>query len=110
MHSRIARNVASNAAKFTESGRIVLQQTSDASTISIAVSDTGIGIRAEDLQKLFVAFSQVEDAHTKRHEGTGLGLAITKELASLLGGRVAVASESHHGSTFTIHLPKEFSQ
>lgn len=102
-------NFAGNAAKFTSSGRIVIQQTSTASTLSIAVSDTGIGIAQHDLDKLFIAFSQLEDAHTKAHEGTGLGLAITKELARLLGGRVAVASEPGRGSTFTVHLPKEIS-
>ena len=75
--------------------------------MSIAVNDTGIGIRSEDLEKLFVAFSQVEDAHTKSREGTGLGLAITRELVQLLGGHVSVASEPGAGSTFTVHLPKE---
>ena len=104
---QIVLNLASNAAKFTDGGRIVIQQTAVNGTMSIAVSDTGIGIRAEDLQKLFVAFSQVEDAHTKTHEGTGLGLAITRELVQLLGGHVSVASEPGAGSTFTVHLPKE---
>jgi signal transduction histidine kinase len=104
---QIVQNFASNAAKFTDSGRIVIQQTSNPTAVSISVSDTGIGIHANDLQKLFVAFSQVEDAHTKSREGTGLGLAITKELAQLLGGHVTVESEPGHGSTFAIHIPKE---
>ncbi|HEX6100815.1 MAG TPA: HAMP domain-containing sensor histidine kinase [Thermoanaerobaculia bacterium] len=104
---QIVLNLASNAAKFTDAGRIVIQQTSANGTMAVAVSDTGIGIRSEDLEKLFVAFSQVEDAHTKTHEGTGLGLAITRELAELLGGYVAVESEPGRGSTFTVHLPKE---
>jgi len=102
---QIVQNFASNAAKFTDAGRIVIQQTSTNSTLSIAVSDTGIGIHAADLQKLFIAFSQLEDAHTKTREGTGLGLAITKELAQMLGGRVDVESEPGRGSTFTIHIP-----
>ncbi len=104
---QIVQNFASNAAKFTDSGRIVIQQTSSDSTLSVSVSDTGIGIRADDLQKLFIAFSQLEDAHTKTHEGTGLGLAITKELAQMLHGSVAVESEPGRGSTFTIHIPIE---
>lgn len=104
---QIVLNLAGNAAKFTDAGRIVIQETSSDDTISIAVSDTGPGIRAEDLQRLFIAFSQLEDTHTKTHEGTGLGLAITRELVLLLGGRVDVASEFGHGSTFTVHLPKE---
>jgi signal transduction histidine kinase len=99
-------NLASNAAKFTEEGRIVLQQTSSETTITVAVSDTGSGIRAEDLDKLFIAFNQLEDAQTKRHAGTGLGLTITRELAQLLGGRVEVDSVYDAGTTFTVHIPK----
>jgi len=99
-------NLASNAAKFTESGRIVLQQVSSDSTITVSVSDSGSGIRTEDLAKLFIAFEQLEDAHTKRHGGTGLGLTITRELAQLLAGRVTVESTYGSGSTFTVQLPK----
>lgn len=106
---QIVLNLAGNAAKFTDSGRIVIQETSTESTVSIAVSDSGPGIRDADLQKLFIAFSQLEDAHTKTHEGTGLGLAITKELVHMLGGSVEVASEEGRGSTFTVHFPKELS-
>ena len=104
---QIVLNLASNAAKFTDAGRIAIMQTSSDSTISISVSDTGIGISAEDLDRLFVAFSQVEDAHVKSREGSGLGLAITRELSQLLGGRVSVTSDPGKGSTFTLHLPKE---
>jgi signal transduction histidine kinase len=99
-------NLASNAAKFTDEGRIVIRQTSTEGTITVAVSDTGPGIRAEDLEKLFIAFNQLEDAHTKRHAGTGLGLTITRELAQMLGGQVEVESEPSAGTTFTIHLPQ----
>jgi signal transduction histidine kinase len=98
-------NLASNSAKFTEAGRIVLQQTSAEDSITIAVSDTGTGIRPEDLDKLFIAFNQLEDAHTKRHAGTGLGLTITRELAQMLGGRVTVESAYGVGTTFTVRLP-----
>lgn len=107
---QIVLNLASNAAKFTDSGRIVIQQTSTNELISIAVSDTGIGISSDDAGKLFAAFSQIEDAHTKSREGSGLGLAITKELTLMLGGRVELESEPARGSTFTIYLPKETSQ
>lgn len=107
---QIVLNLAGNAAKFTDSGRIVIQQTSTNDLISIAVSDTGIGISSDDAGKLFAAFSQIEDAHTKSREGSGLGLAITKELTRMLGGRVELESEPARGSTFTIHLPKETSQ
>lgn len=104
---QIVLNLASNAAKFTDAGRIVIQETSGPESLSVSVSDTGMGISREDLQKLFIAFSQLEDAHTKRHEGSGLGLAITRELAHMLGGRVEVDSEAGRGATFTVHLPKE---
>ncbi|HEX7151114.1 MAG TPA: HAMP domain-containing sensor histidine kinase [Thermoanaerobaculia bacterium] len=107
---QIVLNLASNAVKFTDAGRIVLQQTSIEDTVAIAVIDTGIGIRPDDLAKLFLPFSQLEDAHTKTREGTGLGLAIVRELAQLLGGRVAVESRHGHGSRFTLHLPKEIPQ
>lgn len=103
---QILLNLASNAAKFTEEGRIVLQQTSTDTTITVSVSDTGTGIRTEDLDKLFVAFNQLEDAHTKRHAGTGLGLTITRELAQMLGGHVVVESAYGVGTTFTVHIPK----
>ena len=104
---QIVLNLASNAAKFTDAGRISIQQISSGGSISISVTDSGTGIQESDLDKLFHAFSQLEDAHTKRHEGSGLGLAITKELAAMLGGRVTVASTFGRGSTFTVELPKE---
>lgn len=102
---QIVLNLASNAAKFTQRGEILIEQTSSDATVSIAVRDTGIGIAPNDLDKLFIAFSQVEEAQTKTHQGTGLGLAITKELAQMLGGRVTVESQPGEGSTFTIQLP-----
>jgi signal transduction histidine kinase len=98
-------NLASNAAKFTEQGHIVIGQTRTETALVVSVSDTGSGIRAEDLGKLFIAFNQLEDAHTKRHAGTGLGLTITRELAQLLHGRVEVESAYGIGTTFTVHLP-----
>lgn len=107
---QIVLNLASNAAKFTDEGRIAIQQITSGDRIVVSVADTGTGIREEDLQKLFHAFSQLEDAHTKRHEGTGLGLAITKELATMLGGRVTVTSSWGRGSTFTVELPKEIEE
>lgn len=104
---QIVLNLASNAAKFTDQGRIVIQQTSSSGTVSISVTDTGIGIREEDLKRLFVAFTQVEDAHVKSREGSGLGLAITRELCQLIGGRVEARSVPGRGSTFTLHLDRE---
>ncbi len=69
------------------------------------VSDTGIGMTAEQLAKLFQRFSQADASTTRRFGGTGLGLSITKAFIAMLGGRIDVASVAGHGSTFTITLP-----
>lgn len=102
---QILTNLTSNAAKFTDEGSIGLSMSVEKENISISVSDTGIGIREEDIDKLFSAFSQLEDAKTKRHEGTGLGLTITKNLLDLIGGDIRVSSRFGHGTTFEIVLP-----
>jgi len=102
---QIVTNLASNAAKFTESGRIVITLAIAGSRLEIAVSDTGLGIKEEDLDKLFNAFSQIEDAKTKMHQGTGLGLAISKNLAGLIGGSISITSAFGKGTTFTLSLP-----
>ena len=83
---QIVMNLASNAAKFTERGEITITLAIIGSGIEISVKDTGPGISEEHREKLFVAFSQIEDAKTKTHEGTGLGLTISKNLAELIGG------------------------
>ncbi len=104
---QVVVNLTSNAAKFSEAGRIVVEQTFDGAggDAIIRVIDGGIGIRGEDLDRLFEAFTQLEDAKSKRHEGTGLGLTITRELLHLLGGSISVESEFGHGSTFTVRIP-----
>ncbi|HWQ69413.1 MAG TPA: GAF domain-containing protein [Patescibacteria group bacterium] len=122
--TQILLNLLSNAVKVTpEGGRITVaarrmrcaerglpcaaSHASDiAEGVEIAVQDTGIGIAAEDLPKLFQPFTQLEPALAKQRQGTGLGLALTKQLVELHGGRVWVASEgAGRGSTFTICLP-----
>jgi signal transduction histidine kinase len=76
--------------------------------LEIAVADTGIGIRAEDLPRLFRMFSQLEPPLTKRYEGTGVGLALAKRLVELHGGTITAASPGvNQGSTFTVRLPVE---
>jgi len=102
---QILTNLSSNAAKFTEAGRIAVSLKRRENGFELAVSDTGSGIRKGDLGRLFTSFTQLEDAKTRRHEGTGLGLAITRELVSLLEGRITVASTYGEGTTFTVHLP-----
>ncbi len=103
---QILTNLTSNAAKFTDKGKIVLALGVKDSTIKISVKDTGIGIKEDDLNKLFTAFSQLEDAKTKRYEGTGLGLTITKSLLDLLGGSISVSSKFGEGTTFEVYLPR----
>ena len=102
---QIVMNLMSNAAKFTDSGRIALQAGIKDNHLIITVSDTGIGIKEEDIGDLFVAFNQLEDAMTRRYEGTGLGLTITKNLLNLLGGNITVSSKYGVGSTFIVSLP-----
>jgi PAS domain S-box-containing protein len=105
--SQILINLVTNAIKFTETGGVTLvvvrREAAGEVTIEFIVSDTGIGIRSEDQEKLFKAFTQV-DASVKRREGTGLGLHLSGRLAELLGGKIAFQSEFGHGSTFTLHL------
>jgi protein-histidine pros-kinase len=106
--SQILLNLTSNAIKFTEKGRVRLlvgRRPEAARTLTeFSVSDTGIGILAEDQAKLFQAFTQVERPRKKRHEGTGLGLHLSRKLAELLGGRITLQSEPGKGSTFTLVL------
>ncbi len=105
---QIVLNLMSNAAKFTDTGRITLSVEPDAQDALIQVSDTGLGIREDDLSRLFAPFTQLEDARTKRHEGTGLGLTITRHLTDLLGGSIGVTSRFGEGTTFTVRIPKQW--
>jgi signal transduction histidine kinase len=105
---QILFNLLSNAAKFTREGTITLQvaasKTGD--QIVFAVSDTGIGIPAEKLDRLFMPFTQVDASVTRRFEGTGLGLALSRQLSRVMGGDITVRSVVGEGSTFTAVLPR----
>lgn len=103
---QILNNLLSNAFKFTPQGGIKVDCTSAADTYTIAVSDTGVGIKAEDMDKLFRPFSQIETGLPELHEGTGLGLAISLHLAQAMGGQITAESAWGKGSRFTFTLPR----
>lgn len=109
---QIFSNLLSNAIKFTEEGeiRILLRDRPDRGGVEMAVHDTGIGIPAEELPKIFEAFHQVDGTLTREFGGTGLGLAIVKELVDLLKGEIRASSEYGKGSTFTLYLPYRFGE
>ena len=106
---QILLNLLSNAAKFTKQGRIMLtarrSTRGDDDCLEFEVSDTGIGMTAEQMAKLYSAFSQADTSTTRNYGGTGLGLAITKHFCLMLGGDVLVRSELGEGSTFVVTLP-----
>jgi signal transduction histidine kinase len=106
---QILFNLLSNAVKFTSDGGSVRIRTKDmpeVQEIEISIEDTGIGIRPEDIPKLFKGFSQLESAYDKKYEGTGLGLALTKKFVELHGGHIQVTSEFGQGSRFSFGLPQ----
>ncbi|MBK7828023.1 ATP-binding protein [Nannocystis sp.] len=106
---QIVLNLLSNASKFTQKGSIELRVTlgwdDGVEWLTVAVSDTGIGIPAHKLANLFQVFSQADDSVARRYGGTGLGLAISRELCRLLGGEITVRSEVGEGTTFTLRIP-----
>ena len=108
---QILLNLVQNAVKFTEQGEVLLRVSHGSPTaegkptMRFAVRDTGLGIAASDLTRLFRPFSQLEDVRSRRHRGTGLGLYSSRRLATLLGGRIEVVSRPGEGSQFTLVLP-----
>ncbi|MDQ7824125.1 MAG: response regulator [Candidatus Eremiobacteraeota bacterium] len=102
-------NLLSNACKFTHEGQISLavehEKEQGREWILFRVSDTGIGITGEQINKLFQAFTQADNSTTRQYGGTGLGLSITKKFCQMMGGDVTVTSEQGKGSVFTIKLP-----
>src|SRR5581483_833743 len=97
---QVLLNLLSNAAKFTAHGAIRLQAERDGDMIVFRVADTGVGMKPEDVKRLFQPFVQVDSSSTRKHEGTGLGLAICRRLCELMGGSIDVQSELGVGTTF----------
>jgi signal transduction histidine kinase len=104
---QILLNLLSNGCKFTKEGEVALRvrKVVDGRWVEFAVSDTGIGMTAEQQSKLFEEFSQADSLTARRYGGTGLGLAITRKLARMMDGDVTVTSEPGKGSVFTVRLP-----
>lgn len=105
---KIVTNLLSNAFKFTPKDgkvRITAQFDESKKTMTIEVSDTGIGIESEKLSKIFDRFFQVDDAQNRKYEGTGIGLALVKELVEVLKGKISVRSQQNIGTTFTVNIP-----
>lgn len=103
---RVMNNLLSNAIKFTpEGGGVKVWISPDEGGMQMQVTDSGLGIAKEDLPVIFDKYRQSRTRSTAGEKGTGLGLTIVKQLVELHGGRVEVASELGHGSTFTIHIP-----
>jgi CheY-like chemotaxis protein len=101
-------NLLSNACKFTENGKITLEITlGHEGLVRFAVSDTGIGMAPEQMEKLFTEFTQADASTTRKYGGTGLGLSISRKFCRMLGGDISVQSEPGRGSTFTAILPVE---
>ncbi len=104
-------NLLSNAVKFTEQGEVVLRASSDGvspdavADLVVEVRDTGVGIPAARLDRLFRSFTQLDASTTRTHGGTGLGLAISRRLAEAMGGELTVTSEPGVGSAFTLRVP-----
>ena len=107
---QVLMNLVGNAVKFTERGEVVVRADVESgeenrATVRLVVADTGIGMDATAMGRIFEPFSQADETTTRRFGGTGLGLAICRELAELMGGRIAVESRPGVGSTFELELP-----
>ena len=100
-------NLLSNAVKFCDDGGKVdiHARRLDAHRLEVRVRDTGIGIKSDDINRLFTEFEQLDSGTARRFEGTGLGLALTKKIVEFQGGQINVESETGKGSVFIVILP-----
>jgi signal transduction histidine kinase len=104
---QVLYNLLSNAVKFTDDGGSVdiYARRLNQQQIEVRIRDTGIGMKTENIGRLFTEFEQLDSSPARRFEGTGLGLALTKKIIEFQGGRISVATELGTGSVFTIILP-----
>jgi len=103
--AQILKNLVKNAVKFTDEGTVRIAANQEGDWIRLTVADTGIGIAAEDLDRVWERFFKVDRGRSKKNKGTGLGLAIVKELVERHDGSITVESEPGKGSVFTVWLP-----
>src|SRR6185503_8356984 len=106
MWEKIVLNLLSNAFKFTFDGTIRVSLAIEGDNVVLRVRDTGTGVPAEELPRLFERFHRVQGAKSRTHEGSGIGLALVHDLVRLHGGSVSVESTVGSGSTFTVRLPR----
>lgn len=108
---QVLMNLVGNAIKFTDQGRVkIAARVLREKNLEISITDTGMGIKKEDMNKLFQPFQQIDMSLTKARKGTGLGLHLTKKLAALLGGAIAAKSEYGKGSEFTFTIPLDYEE
>ena len=112
---QIIINILSNAVKYTKQGCITfsvhadkIEDKPDHIKLKVSVRDTGIGIKPEDLDKLFVAFERIEEKKNRNIEGTGLGMTIVKKLTDIMGGTISIESEKGHGTKISVTIPMKW--
>jgi PAS domain S-box-containing protein len=102
---QVILNLLNNAVKFTQNGQVRISCRTENDRYCLSVSDTGIGMRSEDIPGLFQPFHQIDTGLARKHEGSGLGLSICKKLLDMMNGTIDVRSQWGQGSTFTIRFP-----
>jgi len=102
---QILLNLLSNACKFTERGTITLEAARRTDAVTVAVRDTGIGMSAEQIERLFKVFGQADASTTRKYGGSGLGLVICRKFCRMMGGDIGVESTPGEGTTFTVRIP-----
>jgi signal transduction histidine kinase len=103
--TQVLLNLVGNAIKFTDSGEVRISAGVEDGHFVLSVSDTGPGIPAEECERIFEKFRQIDNSNTRAKEGTGLGLAIAREIVEMHGGRIWVESTIGRGSTFRMEMP-----
>ncbi|GHP18373.1 hypothetical protein CH278_24805 [Rhodococcus sp. 05-2254-5] len=106
MWSKVVFNLVANAVKYTPAGRVSVRLVADETTVRLVVADTGLGIPAEDLPRIFDRFHRVEREGAHSIEGSGIGLALVTDLLTALNGRIDVDSDVGRGTTFTVQVPR----